>query len=231
MTESMTYLVRGLSLAALLLAGSCALPPDQAGGTSLDGAANNPIQVQPAYQALKLYYSPADRGLTAADAPRFAAFVENYLARGNGSIIVSAPSGAAANEQIAFFAGRINEMGVSRDHIIVSTHDAPSNDMRVELNYVTYTASPTPCGIWDEDLSQTYDNSTPRNFGCAVQQNIAAVVSDPRDLLGPRPMDDSDGRRRDAVMGNYEQGKITSADKRKGDLGNEQSGTSSQVGK
>jgi pilus assembly protein CpaD len=213
MTESMTYLVRGLSLAALLLAGSCAIPPDQAGGMSLDGAVNNPIQVQPASQALKLYYSPADRGLTATDAPRFAAFVQDYIARGNGSIIVSAPSGAAANEQIAFFADHINEMGVSRDHIIVSTHDAPPNDMRVELNYVTYTASATPCGNWDEDLAQTYDNSTPKNFGCAEQQNIAAMVSDPRDLLGPRPMDDSNGPRRQTVITKYEAGQTTAADK------------------
>ena len=38
-------------------------------------------------------------------------------------------------------------------------------------------------------------------------------------------MDDASAARRATVIGNYEQGKITSADKRKADLSNEQSGT------
>ena len=39
------------------------------------------------------------------------------------------------------------------------------------------------------------------------------MVADPRDLMGPRPMDDGDAARRATVIGNYEQGEITQADK------------------
>ena len=43
---------------------------------------------------------------------------------------------------------------------------------------------------------------------------MAMMVADPRDLLGPRAMDDgASAARRQAVIGNYEAGKITSSEK------------------
>jgi pilus assembly protein CpaD len=118
---------------------------------------------------------------------------------------------------------------VSKDHILVATHDAPDGDQRVEINYVSYEAHTDKCGDWSENLGYTADNLVPKNFGCAVQQNIAAQLADPRDLLAPRTMEDASAVRRATVMGNYETGKITSADKRKADLANEQGGTSSDI--
>jgi pilus assembly protein CpaD len=116
-------------------------------------------------------------------------------------------------------------MGISRDKILVATHDAPNGDMRVEVNYVAYQAhTPKSCGDWSDNLAFTAYNDTPKNFGCSVQKNIAAMVADPRDLLGPREMGEVDGARRATVMGKYEAGEITTANKRKADLNNEQSG-------
>lgn len=222
-------LLRGLSLAAVLMAGSCAAPTNGGNQISEDGAANHPIEVEPSYQSIKLYYSPADTGISPADQARFDSFVADYQEHGNGSIAVSAPAGINSQAMIGFFAQRINDMGVSKDHILVASHDAPDGDMRVEINYVSYQAHTDKCGNWSENLAYTADNLTPKNFGCAVQQNIAAQVADPRDLLGPRTMQDASAVRRGVVMGNYEQGKVTQADKNKDDKGNEQSGTSSDV--
>jgi pilus assembly protein CpaD len=228
MSNSMTYLVRGLSLAALLMAGSCAAPTNDANGTFADADVNNPILVEPSYQAIKVtYYS---QGLAPADVGHFEAFVGAYRDHGNGSIVINVPAGYAANTATAYFADRINAMGISRDHIIVTSHDAPQGDTQVELNYIAYSASTNVCGTWTQDLSKTADNATPRNFGCAVQQNIAAMVADPRDLLGPRPMDGMDVDRRTAVLGHYEKGEITQADKRTADKPVEQSAASSAVG-
>jgi pilus assembly protein CpaD len=194
-----------------------------------DGAANHPINVEPSYQSLRLAYSAADQGVSPADQARFANFVSAYQAHGNGSIAVSAPAGTGSQAMIGFFAQRINDMGVSKEHILVSTHDAPDGDQRVEINYVSYQAHTEKCGDWSDDLAITADNLTPKNFGCAVQQNIAAQIADPRDLMQPRPSEDASAERRATVIGNYEQGKFTSAEKRKADLQNEQSGTSSDV--
>jgi pilus assembly protein CpaD len=224
------HLFRGFSLAAMLMAGSCAVPVTNGPSSPMpDGAVNHPITVEPSYQSLKLAYSAADSGLSSADQARFASFVAAYLEHGNGAIAVSAPSGLNSSAMISFFAQRINDMGVSKDHILVSTHDAPDSDQRVEINYVSYEAHTQKCGDWSDDLAYTADNLTPKNFGCAVQQNIAAQVADPRDLMQPRPMQDASAVRRDTVVTTYEQGKITAADKHKADLKNEQSGTSSDV--
>ena len=94
------------------------------------------------------------------------------------------------------------------------------------MNYISYQARTDACGDWSEDLSVTLSNQTAANFGCSNQHNLAAMVSDPRDLLGPRPMDDGDGRRRQTVIGNYDDGKPTGATKSP-----DQSAAISDVGK
>jgi pilus assembly protein CpaD len=223
-------LFRGMCLASVLMAGSCASHAPDATQLAEDGAFNHPITVEPSYQSIKLYYSPADSGIQPNDQSRFASFIADYEAHGNGSIAVSAPSGMNSQAMIGFFAQRINDLGVSKDHILVATHDSPDGDMRVEINYVSYEAHTDKCGDWSENLDYTSNNDTPRNFGCSVQQNIAAQIADPRDLIQPRDMDASNSARRSTVINNYEQGKVTSADKRKADVSNEQSGTSSNVG-
>lgn len=220
MSQTMRNLIRAAGFVAVMLAASCAGPGPDA-GTSEDGAANHPITVEPSYKSIKLYYAPA--GLSQDDSAKFQAFVHDYIEHGNGSIAVSAPSGVSANAAIAFFADRINELGVAKDHILVATHDVTSDDMRVELNYVAYEAHADDCGDWSDDLSYTLDNTTPKNFGCSVQHNIAAMVSDPRDLMGPRPMDGGDAARRATVVGHYEKGEVTQAAKHTGDAANEQS--------
>ena len=78
-----------------------------------------------------------------------------------------------------------------------------------------------------KNLAETSSNYTSPNLGCSVQQNIAAMVADPRDLIEPRPMTEADSVRRDDVLGKYEHGKITQADKHKSDAADEQSGRES----
>src|SRR5271156_5691703 len=164
-------LFRGFCLASVLMAGSCTSHAPDATHMSEDGAFNHPITVEPSYRSIKLYYSPADAGIQPADQARFASFIADYEVHGNGSIAVSAPSGMNSQAMIGFFAQRINDMGVSKDHILVATHDSPSDDMRVEINYVSYQAHSDKCGDWSEDLGFTADNDTPKNYGCSVQQN------------------------------------------------------------
>ena len=221
------FLLRGFSLGALLIAAGCAQAPDST-HLSLDGLANHPIAVEPSYQSMKLYYSPADSGIQPAEQAKFTSFVANYEAHGNGAIAVNAPSGASSQAALGFFAQRINEMGVSKDRILIATHDAPDGDMRVEINYVTYQARADRCGDWSDDLAVTLSNETPHNFGCSVARNIAAQVADPRDLMMPRDMEASDGARRAGVITNYEAGKVTQAEKKTVDSGSEQSASSKE---
>lgn len=220
--------LRIFGFVALAFAGSCSVTPDRdPTAVMMDGAANHPIRVEPSYRSLKVDYLPGQGGLSQAGLSQLDHFVAEYRDRGTGSIAVSAPSGADSQSVIGFFAEHINRMGIARDKILVATHDSPTGDMRVELNFVSYQARlEKKCGDWSENLAFTMSNDTPANFGCAVQQNIAAMIADPRDLMGPREMGESDGARRATVIDKYRQGEITSANKRKADLSNEQSGLS-----
>ena len=47
-------------------------------------------------------------------------------------------------------------------------------------------AQVAPCGNWNDDLSNTKDNRSYENLGCAVQSNIAAEIDDPNTLINPR---------------------------------------------
>jgi pilus assembly protein CpaD len=224
MDKTMTKIARLLGLCAMLAAASCASPASEVNAPKPDGAANHPITVEPSYKSLKVNFAPG--GLSAGDAAQLDAFVADYIAHGSGSIAVSAPATSVARDALTYLADHINQMGISRDHILVATHDAPDSDQRVEVNYISYQAHTDKCGDWSDDLAFTMENDTPKNFGCSVQQNIAAMVANPRDLISPRDLGEDDAARRATVLGKYELGQITSAEKRKTDLGNEQSGLS-----
>lgn len=224
-------IMRFASLAAFLIAGSCAAPMNDGTGFVTDPEQNHPITVEPDYHTLRLPYSASDAGLMPDDAARFSLFVADFMASGNGAISISAPRGPSANAAIGYFGERLAQYGVPRDRILVGER-ADGGDGKIELGYVAYKAHVENCtagGDWSVDWQDTSDNQPPPNYGCSVQHNLAAQLSDPRDLVQPRAMDASDATRRNAVMGHYEKGEVTQADKHTGDKSVEQSGQSSEI--
>jgi pilus assembly protein CpaD len=222
-------IIRFASLAALLLAGSCAAPTNDGTGEMSDPALNHPIAVEPSYHSIKLPFSAADAGLMPEDAAHFSVFVEEYLNSGNGAISITAPAGGNSNAAIGYFGERLASLGVPRDRILVGTKPGDA-DNRIEIGYVGYKAHVENCDDpWSKDWADTADNQPTANFGCSVQQNIAAMVADPRDLIQPRAMDPSDATRRNTVMGHNEKGEVTQADKHSADKSVEQSGASSSI--
>lgn len=205
-------LFRAAAILSMLVAGSCSVANDGA-TISEDGDRNHPITVEPSYRELKVPFAGGEEGMSADDAIKFDAFLADYRAHGNGSLGISVPNGAPSHAAITFFAERAAATGISRDKILVSTHDAANGDARVDISYISYSAKTDACGDWSEDLSFTMENQTPKNFGCSVQHNIAAQIADPRDLVSPRPFDTADGNRAATVITNYEQGKPTPAQK------------------
>jgi pilus assembly protein CpaD len=220
--------LRFSAIASLLLAGSCAAPFNDGSNQVTDPTVNHPISVEPSYHSIKLPFSATDAGLMPEDAAHFSVFVAEYLNSGNGAISITAPAGG--NAAIGYFGERLASLGVPRDRILVGTKQTSDGDNRVEIGYVGYKAHVENCDDpWSKDWADTADNQPTANFGCAVQRNIAAMVADPRDLVQPRTMDASDAVRRNTVMGHYEKGEITQADKRTSDKAVEQSGESSSI--
>lgn len=61
----------------------------------------------------------------------------------------------------------------------------------------------------ERNLGYSPDNTMSPNFGCAYQRNLAAMIADPRDLLGPRAESMGDAERRATVLGKYRRGEPT----------------------
>lgn len=223
------YFLRGAALATILIAGSCSTTDPNSVAWE-DGARNHPILVEPSYRDLKVQFAGGADGMSSDDAVKFDNFLADYRAHGNGSLGISVPNGPASRAAITYFGERAAQTGISRDKILVSTRDVANGDTRVDVTYIAYTARTQPCGDWSENESFTMDNGTPKRFGCSVQQNIAAMVADPRDLLGPGRMGPVDTARRATVMDKYEKGEVTQATKRSADIGSEQSANTSSVG-
>jgi pilus assembly protein CpaD len=131
---------------------------------------------------------------------------------------------------ITFFGERAAASGISRDKILVTTREAGNSDTRVDVSYIAYTAHAQSCGDWSENEAFTLDNHTSANFGCSIQHNIAAMVADPRDLLGPGAMGPVSTNRRATVLDHYERGEVTQAEKRTADKPVEQSAGASSIG-
>ncbi|HKY19118.1 MAG TPA: CpaD family pilus assembly protein [Rhizomicrobium sp.] len=222
-------MLRAAALACVVIAGSCSVTGDDP-IVWQDGARNHPITVEPKFRELKVQFAGTN-GMSADDAIKFDSFLADYRVRGNGSLGISVPKGASSRAATEFFAERAAATGISRDKILISSHDAANGDQRVDISYIAYTAHAQSCGDWSENEAFTLDNRTPKNFGCSVQRNIAAMVADPRDLLGPGPMGPVDTARRATVMDKYQKGEITQATKRISGLASEQSADASDVGR
>lgn len=218
-------LFRAAAIACMLMAGSCSVTND---GTTIseDGATNHPITVEPSYRELKVQFAGGEQSVSTDDAVKFDAFLADYRAHGNGSLGISVPNGAPSNAAITYFAERAAASGISRDKILVSTHDVANGDFRVDVSYISYIAHTDVCGDWSQNLAFVEENQTAPNFGCSVQHNIAAMVADPRDLVSPRGFETADGKRAATIIDSYEQGKPTAAQKTQ-----DQSGAVSDVNK
>jgi pilus assembly protein CpaD len=222
------HLMRLAALSAMLLAGSCAAPVEEQMRFSAPDSAH-PITVAPDYRAVRVGYTGGP--LAPDDSAKLDRVVQDYLARGDGALSVSAPEGPESSQAIEYFGERLAQMGVPRSRILVGTHPVNDGDRRVEVGFVAYVAHTEPCGDWSKNADLSWDNVPMPDFGCANQHNLAAMVADPRDLDQSRRLDDApDAARRTVVLGHYERGEPSQATKKTVDAPVEQSTPGSGIG-
>jgi pilus assembly protein CpaD len=226
--------MRLAALVAVLLAGSCAAPGDNDGIPTMEPMAVHPIEVHPETLSVKVSFSGSGASLTPEDEAQLSGIVRDYTSRGDGSLSISAPEGPDSSDAISYYGEHLAQMGVPRSHILVGTHPVTDGDRRVEIGFVAYVAHAKGCGgtgDWSQDLSESPDNLPAPNFGCSVQNNIAAMVANPRDLDEARRLDDApDATRRAVVIGHYERGEASQAVKHSADTADEQSAPGSGIG-
>ncbi|MCE7030323.1 CpaD family pilus assembly protein [Jiella avicenniae] len=210
---------RGLALAALTLFAGCAnVHHVEVGAVPDDYRTRHPIVVTQAETAIDIPVSSSESKLTLSSRSRVEEFAMRFRADKVDSIRVLVPFGSTnehAAEQVSRDVVRVlQKHRIGRSQILVAPYSAvgDTGPTPVRLAYSTLVAQTGPCGRWPEDLSETSENKNYYNFGCASQQNLAAQIADPRDLLGPRGMDPSDAQRRTNVIEKYRKGELTAAE-------------------
>ena len=225
-----SILAAGFGLSALAGCASVAptaVPKSYLEGTILD---RNEIRVEKRTEFLEVAIHPEASELSGADKAKIADFVTAYRDHGHGPLIMSLPA-SSTNPQMAVAAvaearAIAYENGVQYDEIAGGNHGARSG--RAEpmiLAFQTCDAIAPDCpSMATVDFSNVSSNNELPTLGCAVRANQAAMIADPADLLGTRPLDQGDAVRRGVIMQKFRQGESTGSSRSQ-----EESGTISDA--
>lgn len=196
---------------------ACATPaaPENADLTTL--ADRHKIAVIQSAERLDVPVAQGDETLSGAAARTVDQFAKSYIQIGHGAIILSTPSGGANADEASRLAQairlRLAQGGVPFAAIAGSSYDAanaPNSPIR--LSFTRFEAQGPECTpLWRQDLTANTDNAPWESHGCANQANLAAMIADPADLLGPRAETPRDAARRANTLEAYRKGAQTHA--------------------
>lgn len=184
-----------------------------AGWSLIDPEQRHPILVSQQPASLNLHVASGSDGLTSGQRARVMDFVASNKAgdAGNSRFVISAPGGSP-NEAAAMQAADevrqlMLESGYSEASIAVEAYHAGGGEAPLRLSYMRYVAEAPDCGQdWSVNLARDYQNTPYPNMGCAAQRNLAVMIANPADLLGPRTMTSRDANRRDVNFAKYVKG-------------------------
>ena len=211
-----------LALGSLLLLG---LPgckthgaKDVRGWVVADPTERHPIMVDKREEVLDLSVSRGARGLAGSQRARTRSFMRAYRDSGNSALVIRAPSGSpnevAAIRVLDDVRRVMREEGVAHRASHVEPYFADGDPTApVRISYLSHVAIPPECGSWPTNLAAEPGNLPYPNMGCATQRNLAAMVSNPNDLLEPRGMTPRSSERRDTIWNKYVRGEATVAEK------------------
>jgi pilus assembly protein CpaD len=175
-----------------------------------DYRTTHPIVLSERAQVVDIPVTRGERRLTVAQKDVVKATLARYRANGSGIINILVPKGSdnavAARHLRNDIMRVLRKSGLPSYKIASEPYPVPSRTAAapIRLTYSAMTASTNACGKWPKDLLEDTENRHWENFGCASQNNLAAQIANPADLLGPRARGTIDANRNDTVIGNYE---------------------------
>jgi pilus assembly protein CpaD len=206
--------IASMVAAASLLSACGTMRPDRQTTSSIpdDYRTRHPITVAEVEHSLDVPIGTDEHGLTAATRDLIKGFAQDYLAMSKSTIRVAIPmntanaaAASAARNQVRRV---LTDAGVPSTRVVLTSYNSPASDVSapVRLSFVAVTAITDECGQWPSDLvtgPSVVQNRNYENFGCASQQNLAAQISNPTDLVGPRGMSPIDAANRATVIQTY----------------------------
>ncbi len=179
----------------------------------------HPITITEAEHAMQLIIGANRSALTAQQRAEVLAFAQSWKNEATGGVLIDLPTGTVNEHSSAAALPEIRSIltatGVPPNSVMVRTYPStPYALAAVKITYPRLTAQAGACGIWPENIGPSFDrdyfeNQPHWNFGCATQHNLAAMVANPADLVGPQPETPSDSARRTQGLTKYRQGEST----------------------
>lgn len=199
-----------LSLSAAVALGACATTPTPE-AAPLTPLSRYALRVEPGLDRIAL--AVHDDGLSAAQQAALYDLAGRYLASGAGWVRIEAPSGddPAAARQAWAARSALQAAGLPAERILVASYAAPDPRAPVLAGFETIRAVIPNCAAERGAMEGRASNDSSMGLGCAINANLAAQISDPRDIVGHRPISPADSGRAATVFDNYRQGELTSA--------------------
>jgi len=180
------------------------------GSVPEDYRTNHPIAIEEGIETLDVPAGLNTVSLTTGVKEIIDGFAQAFLASGTSTIAIVTPAASTNQAAARALAGEIRavlvDAGVNPNAIEFRVYRAQSSEVTapIRLAYSKIGAHTAACGPWPDQVSRNIENRNYANYGCATQQNLAAMVTNPLDLLYPRGMTPPDAVRRVGVIGNYE---------------------------
>jgi pilus assembly protein CpaD len=198
---------------AMLITGAALLSgcsQDQAGFedvyTPVSASERFPIDVVERPVALKVAAGVGKLSTSDANLVANLASVANRPA--SSAVTISYPAESRYGRKVAGQAAQIlASEGVPRSRIRTAAYNGKAET--VTLGLVTKVAASKPCGDWSENLANNFANKPYPNMGCAMQNNLAAMISNPDDLVRPRGMPPAQSAAQSKPMENYQSNEWT----------------------
>lgn len=204
---------------ALALAG-CAQkvsPYEVTGSVPEDYRTNHPILIEEQIATIDIPVSVNTARLSDQARANVTFFAQSFLQSGSNVIAVISPSGSpnqvAADAAAAEIMGVLGQSGIPAGAMDYRVYPATAEERiaPVRLAYNRIAARTAPCRPWSDQVTVSDQNRHYGAFGCASQQNLAAMVTNPLDLLYPRATTPADAARRTSVLDAYRTGAALSS--------------------
>jgi pilus assembly protein CpaD len=118
-------------------------------------------------------------GLTIAEQRRLAGWFDTLDLRYGDRVALDGPLGSGVRDHVAALASR-HGLLLSDGAPVTEGFVAPGNVRVVVTRARAYVPN---CPDWDDKFASNLNNSTSKNYGCAVNGNLAAMVANPEHLL------------------------------------------------
>lgn len=198
-------------LAVALLSGCAAWQRDSVtvGAVPDDYRTNHPIVVGERTHTVDIPVGATQATISETQRIAVRGFLDRYDRSSRPLVTVLVPHGSANQNSAAIVAGQMAQVmrqeGIGEGHILQQAYQADgAAEAPIRLRYASISAYTGPCGRWDADLLDNPDNRHYTNFGCASQNNLAAQIANPADLLGPRKRTPIDAENRQNAIDDYQ---------------------------